>query len=190
MDSLVRLSLVVFKVTFIPKPWHCRHMCWGPDGYRQCPLHQDASIWPKTTDLVGTGSKKRNLVLSLRFLSVQFLINFAGRSVWRRTRHSQIHRHRNTQTEKRDCLLSLCYCDCSVVLWGGPVQKNKPEPSLLPLHSTAHRAWLLLAHKVRYEVKFILSKKKFGQLLNTIQTKLQHQWCQNLLIDQIHVHAV
>ncbi len=34
------------------------------------PLHQDASIWPKKTNLTETGSKMGNLVLS-----VQFIIN-------------------------------------------------------------------------------------------------------------------
>lgn len=108
--------------TIIPKPWHCRHMCGGPDGYRQSPLHQDALIWPKTTDLTGTGSKTRNPALLLRFLSLQFFINSqAGQC-----RHCQIHRHRNTQTEQRDCLLSLCYCDRSVILWGVQSKQIKP----------------------------------------------------------------
>lgn len=53
----------------------------GPDGYRQSPLHQDASIWPKKTDLIGTDSKRRNPVLLLRFFSLgTFRDQFAGRS--------------------------------------------------------------------------------------------------------------
>lgn len=33
-------------------------------------------------------------------------------------RHCQIHRHRNTQTQHRDCLLSLCCRGRSLILWG------------------------------------------------------------------------
>lgn len=147
----------------------------GPDGYRQSPLHQDASIWPKTTDLAGTGSKgEKTWCFCCVFLSLQFFINSQARSVRRRARHCQMHRHRNTQTEQRDCLLSLCYCDRSVILWGG-VQSKQNTTSFKTLHSTAHCARLLFAHKVRYEVKLVLSQEELGQLLNAIQPKLQHQ---------------
>lgn len=44
----------------------------------------------------------------------------------RGTRHCQIHRHRNSQTGQRDCLLSLCYCDRSVILWGVQSKQTKP----------------------------------------------------------------
>lgn len=54
----------------------------------------------------------------------------------------------------------------------------------------ADSAWLLLAHKVRDEIKFILSKEKLRQLLNPVQPELQHQGCQNLLINQVHVHDI
>lgn len=41
--------------------------------------------------------------------------------------HTVIYTHKNTQTEQRDCLLLLCYCSRSVILWGFQVQTKKPN---------------------------------------------------------------
>lgn len=65
-----------------------------------------------------------------------------------------------TPKQKREIVSSRC-ATVTVQSFFGVVQskKIKTEPSLLPVCSTAHRARLLLAHKVRYEVKFILSQE-------------------------------
>lgn len=59
----------------------------------------------------------------------------------------------NTDTEtpeqkKGDCLLSLCYCDRSVILWGPNKPKTKKPKSVQLLRSTADRTRLLFTHKV------------------------------------------
>lgn len=131
----------------------------GPDGYRQSPLHQDASIWPKKTDLTGTDSKRRNPVLLLRF----FLSWYISLSIRRQVSvkaYQTLSENTDTETpeqKKGDCLLSLCYCDRSVILWGPNKPKNQKTKSVRLLRSTADRTWLLFAHKVRNEVKLVLS---------------------------------
>ncbi len=117
---------VVFaKFTMIPKPWHCRHMCGGPDGYRQSPLHQDASIWPKTIDLTGTGSKTRNPVLLLRFLSLQFFINSqAGQCEG----VPDTVKYTDTETPKQNReIVSSCCATVTAQSFFGVSSPNKPN---------------------------------------------------------------
>lgn len=147
MDSLFRSpSPIVFvKFTIIQKPWHCRHMCCGPDGYRQSPLHQDASIWPKATDLTGTSSKKRNLVLFLHFRSLQFFINSqAGQCEG--VLDTVIYTDRETPKQNREIVSSRCATVAAQSFFG--VSSPTNQISFLLLRSTANRARLLFAHKV------------------------------------------
>lgn len=142
------------------------------------------------TDLFGTISKMWNVgAFCPIFLSVQCIINLqAGQC------EGGLDTVKYTDTEtpkqKRE-IVSSCCATATIQSFFGVVQskqakKKKKKPSICLCCSTAHRARLLFAHKV----KFILSQEEFGQLLNTVQPKLQHQRCQNLLVNQVHVHAI
>lgn len=95
-----------------------------------------------------------------------------------------------TPKQNREIVSSRCATVTAQSFFGGGVQSKRNPTGFQTLRSTAHRARLLFAHKVRYEVKLVLSQEELGQLLNAIQPKLQHQRSQNFLVDQIHVHAV
>lgn len=57
--------------------------------------------------------------------------------------------------------------------------------------SAAHGARLLFyINKVRDEVELVLTQEQFWELLNPVQTQLQHQRCQNLLIYEVYVHIL
>lgn len=98
-------------------------------------------------------------MLSLRFLSVQFFIN-SQEGQCEGVLDTVKYTDTETPKQKREIVSSRC-ATVTVQSFFGVVQskKIKTEPSLLPVCSTAHRARLLLAHKVRYEVKFILSQE-------------------------------
>lgn len=62
--------------------------------------------------------------------------------------------------------------------------------SFLQSRSTADGAGLLFVDKVRDEVKLVLSKKEFWQLLNPVQTQFHDQRRQDLFVNEIRVHNV
>lgn len=133
------------KFTIVQKPWHCRHMCCGPDGYRRSPLHQDAPIWPKAADLAGTVSKQRNLVVFLRFCPLQFFNNSQAchREV---VPDTVIYTDTEIPKQNRGIVSSRC-ATVAIQSFFGLLNPNKPNTFQLN-SSTAHCARLLFAHKV------------------------------------------
>ena len=160
----------------------------GQMGYRQSPLHPDASLGLNTADLTGTGSKEWNLVRLLPLLSSR-LHQLAGKVSVKACSTLVIYTDTDTPEQNREIVSSRC-ATVATQSFFGVSSPNKSNPASRPLGSAAHRARLLFAHKVRDEVKLVLSEEELGQLLNAVQPKLQHQGSQNLLVDQIHVHAV
>ena len=138
--------------------------------------------------LLAPAQRRETPVRSLRFLSGRLFINSqAGRCEG--VRDTVKYTDTETPKQNREIVSSRCATVTAQSFFGG-VQSKQTKPAFRPLNSAAHRARLLFAHKVRYEVKLVLSQEEFGQLLNAIQAKLQHQRRQNLLVDQVHVHAV